>query len=205
VKAPVTNDGIRYFRGPNPRKNLPAAVSRKRGESNFTRSFERAYLKDVSREGFAYSDFDLHGYGVADLVHVSWSAPGSPEEGTAVGLNRRPRLHVIAFEMKLKDWSKALMQAFRYSYFADRSVVVLPPDTGRIAVRHAGQFRALGIGLWTFDKETGKITKAVAPGGKARSAKAREKAIAALLGATATRSVRVAQFGQRDKAVKPSF
>ena len=48
----------------NTRRNLPAAVGRKRGESNFLRAFERVYFARQTG-GMAIGEFALGGFGVA--------------------------------------------------------------------------------------------------------------------------------------------
>lgn len=173
---------IQVSRGLNPRRNLPVFTSRKRTESNFLRAFERAYFSKAQKKGVAKSDFDLPGYGIADLVWISWKSSRNEHEGTAIECKKKP-MRVLAFEMKIKDWRGALQQAFRYSYFADQSIVVLPPATAHIASGFKDEFRILGIGLWSFDSKSGLIRTLIAPRRKkARSHVAREKAIASLLG-----------------------
>jgi hypothetical protein len=54
---------------------------------------------------------------------------------------------VLAFEAKLRDWRKALRQAWRNSSFANRVYVVLPADCARRALEHRQEFEARGVGL----------------------------------------------------------
>ena len=35
-------------------------------------------------------------------------------------------MRLTSFELKLKDWRRGFMQAYHYSYFADRSILVVP-------------------------------------------------------------------------------
>lgn len=178
----ITTPALRYSRGINPRRNLPAISARKRGESNFLRAFERAYLSALPAGGMARADFDFSGYGIADLVWVSWQASLNPDDMTAVGLTERPKIHVMAFELKLKDWRKALQQAFRYSYFANNSVVVLPPAPARRAQQHLSDFRHLRVGLWSFEPRTGRITRLFMPRHRRpRSVQAQRRAVTSLL------------------------
>ncbi len=187
--ATTTSAKIQVSRGLNPRRNLPVSTSRKRTESNFLRAFERAYFSMARNGGMARSDFDLPGYGIADLVWISWKSSQNKQEGTAIGCEKRETVRVLAFEMKIKDWRGALQQAFRYSYFADQSTVVLPPSTASKALAFKEEFRVLGIGLWSFDPKSGLIRTLVAPQRtKARSDLARKKAITSLLGSS--------EFGQ---------
>jgi len=55
--------------------------------------------------------------------------------------------HVIAFEAKLRDWRRALHQAWRNTSFANQAYVVLPARLSEVAEKHAWAFRELGVGL----------------------------------------------------------
>lgn len=167
------------FRAQNTRKNFRDEAARKRGESNFLRAFERVYFQSAKTGAIAAGEFGLSGYGVADLVWIAWNPDAVGEEFTACSLERRlKRRHLHAFEAKLKDWRKALQQAFRYRYFADKSIVVLPSENAQAAEAHLETFQHLNIGLWTFDKTSGRIRKCFTPCGvSALNRQAREKAI----------------------------
>lgn len=54
---------------------------------------------------------------------------------------------IIAFEAKLKDWRKALDQAYRNTCFAHRSYVVLPEKAALNAYRFVREFQYRGVGL----------------------------------------------------------
>ena len=63
----------------------------------------------------------------------------------------------------MSDWRKGLQQAFRYRYFAHRSLLVLPLKTATRAARFLDTFRKLGVGLWGFDAKTGHLRKRFTP------------------------------------------
>ncbi len=152
----------------NPRRNLPAAVRTKRGEANFLGAFERGFTAKREGKGIGGRHFAVSGYGIADFI---WAKPTRKR-------NAEPEL--LAFEMKLKDWRRALSQAYRYSYFADQSIVVLPPETAQIASTHCERFELLGIGLWQFDADRGRIKPIHTPkpaGPRNREAKAKALAL----------------------------
>ena len=65
--------------------------------------------------------------------------------------------------MKLADWRKGLAQAYRYSYFANLVVLVLPPGLATTAKADLGMFRESNIGLWSFDPASGVIRKWFTP------------------------------------------
>ena len=177
------SSAVTVIRGANPRRNLPGPVARKRTESNFLCAFERAYRRGLRSTGIAGRDFEVSGYGIADWVWIAWrQRPASPD-ATACALERRPpllRLH--AFELKISDWRKALKQAFRYGYFADRATVVLPPSAARLAKVHLDTFVRLRVGLWSFDASTGRILRIYSPRlWRPRNAQAKDRAVALIL------------------------
>lgn len=167
-----------------PRRNLPVSVSRKRGESNFVSAFTKTYLESLAPKGIGGRDFALSGFGIADFIWYAWQHLPS-DEATALSVKKIKaeivRRSLTAFEMKLTDWRKGLAQAYRYSYFSDLSVLVLPPKAAKIAKGELELFRKLKVGLWEFDKENHKIRKFFTPRqGKPRNAKAKAKAIQSL-------------------------
>jgi hypothetical protein len=178
---------IRLFnsRCRHPRLNLPVEVNRKRGESNFVSAFTKAYIASIARHGIGTNEFALSGFGIADFIWLAWRHSVNSDDGTALSVkkikSRRVWQKLTAFEMKLTDWRKGFGQAYRYGYFADLAIVVLPPDTAKTAEAESKLFRKLGVGLWSFDKTSGKIRKIFTPRhSKPRNAKAKEKALESL-------------------------
>lgn len=117
-------------------------------------AFGRAYHEHVFKEADRGRSFKMvremyiNGLGIADIVSVFTGS-------------RKVVLH--AFEMKIKDWRKALAQAYRYKYYANSSYVVLPPDVAVKARQSLPVFRAINVGLWAFDKEKNIIKKIYNP------------------------------------------
>jgi len=182
------------FKMRQPRRNLPAKAARKRGEANFVSAFSKAYIESVAPKGIGGREFPLAGFGIADFVWVAWCPNG--RDGTALTLERLKAVltkhRFTAFEMKLTDWRKGLTQAYRYSYFADRSILVVPPTVAVLARKELPMFKELGVGLWSFDIECGRITRhftsrATAP----KSESVRDRAVAILS--------RKVYFGERSK------
>jgi DNA-binding MarR family transcriptional regulator len=62
----------------------------------------------------------------------------------------------IAIEAKLKNWKRALDQAFRYKWFAKKSFVVLDSVHIKPAIVHIDQFRKLNVGLAEIN-QSGKL------------------------------------------------
>lgn len=160
------------------RQNLPGALSARTGEAAFLRAFEKAWFVK-HHHGLAAGEFGLPGFGVADLLWVAWKPEDSEEDFTAVSLAKSlSRRHLIAFEAKIKDWQRALQQAFRYRYFADKAVVLMPAANVKPALQHLHVFREHAVGLWSFDPESGVIREHFTPTRvRALSAQARQKAV----------------------------
>ena len=166
----------------NTRKNFGPIVSRKHGESNFMRAFERAYFARHRSAGMAAGEFALSGFGVADLVWIGWRPDAVTADFTAVALEKQlERRQLHAFEGKLKDWRRGLQQAFRYRYFADKAIVVMPHQNAGAALANLESFQDVSVGLWTFEAKTGVIREHFTPTRvRAFSDDARLKAIKAL-------------------------
>jgi hypothetical protein len=172
---------ILKFKLARPRCNLPAVSRHKRGESNFVKAFSNAYIASCAPHGIGGNEFGLSGYGIADFVWVSWQhrkgqgASALSGEKLRSGLNKR---RLVAFEMKLADYRGGLAQAYRYSYFADLAVVVVPARLAPIPPREFATYKILQIGLWTFDQGTGIIEQLFTPRTpKPRNAAAKAKAL----------------------------
>jgi hypothetical protein len=65
---------------------------------------------------------------------------------------------VVAVELKLAAWRRALRQATAYQLGADRSYVALPLDAARRAHRNRDAFEREGIGLLAVDDAGGVRT-----------------------------------------------
>lgn len=171
----IETSQIKTFLVAHPRRNLPPVSSRRRGESVFSRAFQRAFLTLDGNRGLGGREFVVPGYGIADFVWAASKARNGNGNGHAAPVT------MTAFEMKLSDWPRALHQAYRYTYFSDRTIVVLPAQVGRAAKEALPLFRDLGVGLWVFKKEEQKITKVFTPRAKSpKNPAARERALATL-------------------------
>lgn len=58
---------------------------------------------------------------------------------------------VVAVEAKLKDWRRALNQAYRYKWFASRSYVLLDDAHLKPAIKNLTSFQEMGVGLMSLD------------------------------------------------------
>lgn len=66
-------------------------------------------------------------------------------------------IKVVSFELKLKNWRGAMVQAFRYRSFSDYSYVVLPEETAEKAYDHVNLFEKYGVGLISFTEDNYSI------------------------------------------------
>ena len=181
----VTSNHLVRFRSTSPRKNLPPSISRKRAEANFLCSFERVFVAGhCQTKQITWRDFALQGYGIPDLITFAWST--QQNQATVLSLEalrqKLQRQQFTAFELKLRDWRKGIVQAYRYRYFCDCSIVVLPGDVAERASKRLELFASLDVGLWSFDPDSDVITKYFTPHqGTARNLEARNKAIESIL------------------------
>lgn len=53
----------------------------------------------------------------------------------------------IAIEAKLKNWKRALQQAYRYKWFSSKAYVVLPSNNIKSALNNLELFKKYGVGL----------------------------------------------------------
>jgi hypothetical protein len=164
-------------------------VAAKRGESNFVLAFGRAFTASAwvelrQRNSLPARELRVEGFGIADFIWVSWRSNRNADEGSGLGMHasRLPRKHtLLAFELKMRDWRKALAQAYRYRYFADAAFVVLPPPAAESALAFLPTFKVLEVGLWAFDNTSGVIREIYTPRTKhPKSDTARTRAMASL-------------------------
>ncbi len=157
-----------------PRKNLLNKASLRNMERDFTIAFARAYISQIKslhrRTARTQMDFareaPMNGLGIADFVVVSWNPNKLIDENpvsNATDFSRIALPVIRAFELKLSNWRRALMQAHRYRYFADVSIVVLPKNKIKIASSYLATFKSVKVGLWFFDPRYNRIITLYTP------------------------------------------
>ena len=85
---------------------------------------------------------------LGDLGYITWSCPKTVE---LVKKYESTIRDVVAIEAKLKDWKRALNQAYRYKWFASRSYVLLDNAHLKPAIKNLNAFQTLGVGLMSLD------------------------------------------------------
>jgi len=167
----TSSDRVAKLRFAEPCRNLPHHNGRKGEERLFTYRFAQAYRAqfralhhNTSKNRIVVArEIPANGYGIADLVAICWKSARNGKVESAAGFmaNRKPIIR--AFEIKMRDWRKALRQANRYRFFAHAPVVVLPATNVTQALEHIETFRLLGVGLWSFDMKTNRIVPHFTP------------------------------------------
>ena len=153
------------FQFHSPQKNLAGKTPRKNPEGEFAEEFTKAYcerfLKIHSGTSKKHTLFmrevPISGNGIADLLVFSWSHNLATQETTNPDLEELSPT-VRAFEFKMSDWRKGMMQAHRYKYFSHASILVLPTSKLKSAESQIDTFKKLRIGLWGFTPNTGNIS-----------------------------------------------
>jgi hypothetical protein len=158
-----------------PRKNLPGKTSAlENAESRFAIRFAHTYLnhfdslhRKTTKTSIACArEIQINGFGIADFVAIAWNAARLEEKSSKYDskffiTSVKPTMR--AFEFKLSNWRKALMQASRYKFFANVSIVVLPIEKCGPPLKYLNTFKQVHVGLWGFDKNTNRIVTYYTP------------------------------------------
>jgi hypothetical protein len=156
--------GIYQHHSHNPQQNLSVSVTKQNLEARFAEQFAVAYRDRFTKihSGTSKSktlfvrELPVFGNGIPDLLALSWSHDRALQVTTCLDLEKLNPT-VRAFEFKLSDWRKGLMQAHRYKYFSHASILVLPNHKMKSVEPQLDIFRKLRVGLWGFSPETGTI------------------------------------------------
>ena len=144
----------------HPQSNLPNYKILSSLELKLSRNIVRKLLSEIKRKNVKRyklgSELNLNGYGIADLVLLEyWSVKNLKR------LSQKKFLTV--FEIKIRDWRKALKQAYRYKYYSHKSIVILPDYNSNRAISQIKVFESLGIGLWLYNEENDSFLKVYTP------------------------------------------
>jgi len=119
-------------------------------EQRFVNEFLSALMKSRSQDSFkVLREVAINGCGEADVVIFSRQKNGG--------------FITTAFEAKMNDWRRGLLQAARYRAYANVAILVVPVNTATRALRFLDTFRAVKIGLWSFDEQSKKIYRHYTP------------------------------------------
>ena len=152
-----------------PFKNLLAAGRiRHEPEKEFTTDFAQVYQQ---KHGRIHSKTEKHstvfvrevpisGHGIADLLVLSWKESFDIAKISELG---KAKPIIRAFEVKMTDWRIGLMQAHRYRYYANTSILVIPKAVLPRAIPNLRLFQDAHVGLWGFNPDTKGITRIYTP------------------------------------------
>lgn len=162
--------GIYQHHSHNPQQNFPTSGTQQNPEAKFAERFALAYrdrfvkIHSGTSKGntLFVREVPVFGNGIPDLLALSWSHDPAMQVSTCLDLEKLNPT-VRAFEFKLSDWRKGLMQAHRYKYCSHASILVLPNHKIKSIESRIDIFRKLRVGLWGFSPETGAIACSYTP------------------------------------------
>ena len=103
---------------------------------------EMFYASEYEGWGSRWEGREVKGlFGIPDLL-IAYGKVAS---------NGQEIIQAIAFEMKIRNWKRALAQAYRYSAFAHYSYVILDEAFSVPARNNIDQFKKANIGLLSID------------------------------------------------------
>ncbi len=104
--------------------------------------FFQELMNPPSKQVFRFDE--LKGlFGIPDIVIAHVTESDDDWQG----------LDAFAFEMKLSNWQRALMQAYRYRTFANQVYVVIDATRARPAIANLERFQRSNVGLVSIDVE----------------------------------------------------
>lgn len=107
-------------------------------EAEMSQHFRDTFADPITFEGLTWVD-ELEGiFGVPDYVVVK-----ATEEQV---------LYVVSFELKLRNWKRGLIQAFRYKSFSNESFLVLDDTHVTPAYKNLDQFVRANVGLASYNR-----------------------------------------------------
>lgn len=101
---------------------------------------------------------------LARIVSKDGMANGSAQDGFR--LRRAVRdydIELWAYELKLKNWKRAMYQAIQYKTFAHRVLIVLPVEARHVVASKISLLKRYGVGLLILDSRTDSIELLVRP------------------------------------------
>lgn len=157
----------------HPRNNLVPQWATTDPEAKFSSLFAHSYDKgfrshhsgSLKLHRLLVQEVPVNGFGISDLVAVSWynNQPQVLNKNLDIDELLELRPTIRAFEVKLNNWRKGLMQAHRYSFFADVSILVVPSHKLHLVKKYIDTFSSLRVGLWGYNEFSSSITKVYTP------------------------------------------
>jgi hypothetical protein len=144
----------------HPQSNLPNFDKLTSNELKLSKVFIASLKLEINRKKLINyilgSELNLNGYGIADLALL--------EQWPIKNKKKKSKRNILTvFEVKIKDWRKALKQAYRYKYYSHKSIVIIPDYNADRAIQNLNTFKILQIGLWVFNDSSNTFKKIYTP------------------------------------------
>lgn len=128
----------------------------------YFRFFKKIHSKSKKSKILVSREVCIYGYGIADIVAVSWD-PSKGDIDDLLHNTEEISPTIRAFEIKVSNWRKALTQAYKYRYFANSSIIVLPTEKLSAPSKYLDTFKKMKVGLWGFDKNKKSLKRIFTP------------------------------------------
>lgn len=155
----------------HPRTNIRSHYDHDLVEGEFAKSFNKYYSSNFDKIHGLHKryrcdtirEIPVSNLGIADMISISWRLNSNrfnklnQEESSLSDFTLR------AFEFKITDWKKGLMQAHRYSYFSHSTILVVHSEILETALQGFETFKKLNVGLWGYSPKKDVVKKIFTP------------------------------------------
>lgn len=111
----------------------------------FYKAFKSSFIQDLLGQGSAASVYIEEPKGLFGIPDLVIGLPESHDSENRI-------LDTFAFEMKIRNWKRALVQAFKYKAFAKNAYVIMDFDFINPALKNIERFEKSNIGLVSIDE-----------------------------------------------------
>lgn len=154
---------IYQYKFNHPQNNLNS-FPKESPEENFAKHFSQYYKDNFSKvhrtkaenNALFIREVPVSFAGIADLLVFNWKGNRSFESVISDSTIR-------AFEFKIDNWRSGLKQAYRYKNYSNSSILVMPLEKTKPALKYLNTFQTLKVGLWGYDFKTNKLVKHFTP------------------------------------------
>lgn len=134
---------------------------------SFSDFYNENYLKIHSGSTIKHCnvirEVPIQNLGITDMVSLATKTKINFSDKSINKEEFEKNLRIRAFEFKISDWKKGLIQANRYKYFSHSTILVVPLKTLVNALQALDTFKRLNVGLWGYDYESNIIRKEFTP------------------------------------------
>lgn len=128
-------------------------------QANFDKihGLRKKYLCNTIRE------VPVSNLGIADMISIAWQYDSRQFHKLKNENKSFSDFTLRAFEFKISNWKKGLMQAHRYSYFSHSTILVVPLEILESATQGFKTFKKLNVGLWGYDPKENVVKRIFTP------------------------------------------